>query len=461
LENNEAKKLPHPLHWAFQSNLPAMAWPAIPDGNVANMLALLHQLESSQWLSPPALRQHQYRQLELVLRHAFASSPYYRQRWAGNFDPSLPLTPQRFAALPLLSRRELQANFDDLKCRTIPPHGNVGEATTTGSTGTPVRVLKTELCLLLWDVFTLRDEIWQRRDLGAKLAMIRHGMPEGEFPNWGRATTGLAATGPLVVLGIEHDVESQLAWLQRQQPAYLMTHPSLLAELLKQSSRQGTRLESLREVRTFGEPVTAVLRAQCTEVWGVPITDAYSSNELGYIALQCPGHEHYHVQAEGLLVEVLDDQGNACKPGDLGRVVVTTLHNFAMPLVRYDIGDYAEPGGPCPCGRGLPVLRRIVGRTRNMLVTAEGKRFWIGLGSGTIPQLAPIVQYQFVQTQLDHVEARLVVSAPLTAAQEQAVRARVMVQLPAGFSVSLAYCDAIPRGVTGKFEDFLSELAIS
>ena len=104
----------------------------------------------------------------------------------------------------------------------------------------------------------------------------------------------------------------------------------------------------------------------------------YSSQEVGYIALECPTGESYHVQAENVLVEVLDDQDRPCSPGDVGRVVVTALHNFATPLLRYDIGDYAEVGAPCPCGRGLPALRRIMGRQRNMALlptaAAAGRR---------------------------------------------------------------------------------------
>jgi len=450
---------PHAPYWPFLSRLPAMAWPAIPEGNVANMLALLHQMESSQWLDAGALRQHQYRQLELLLAHAFEYSPYCRERWSGRFDPKQPLTTETFARIPLLTRRDLQEHFEQLKCRSVPPHGGVGEAITTGSTGTPVRVLKTELCLMLWDVITLRDELWHRRDLGAKLAMIRHGMPEGEFPNWGRATHGLAATGPLVVLGIQHDVATQLAWLEQQHPHYLMTHPSLLQELLRQSSAAGQRLDLLREVRTFGEPVTPGLREQCREIWGVPIVDAYSATEVGYMALQCPLHEHYHVQAEDVLIEVLDDDGKPCLPGETGRVVVTSLHNFAMPLVRYEIGDYATVGEPCDCGRGLPVLSRIAGRVRNMLVTADGRRFWIGLGSGTIPRIAPIRQYQFAQVEPDLVEVRLVAASALSVAQEEQLRAHALAQLPAGFRVRLAYRDVIARGVSGKFEDFVCELS--
>jgi phenylacetate-CoA ligase len=132
---------------------------------------------------------------------------------------------------------------------------------------------------------------------------------------------------------------------------------------------RGIRFPRLREVRTSGEPVGATTRQLCRDAWNVPVTDVYAAAEAGCIALQCPGSEHYHVQSESVLVEVLDGWNRACAPGTVGRVVVTTLQNFAMPLVRYDIGDLAEVGAPCPCGRGLPVLTRIAGRVRDTPVS--------------------------------------------------------------------------------------------
>ena len=151
MQDARADRPSRPWHWQFRSQLPAMVWPAIPNGNAANTLALLHQLESSQWLPAEALQQRQFSQLELLLRHAWEQSPYCREAWKGLYDPDAPLTPERFAALPLLSRRDLQTHFQKLACRAVPPHGGVGEASTSGSTGLPVRVLKTELCLFLWD----------------------------------------------------------------------------------------------------------------------------------------------------------------------------------------------------------------------------------------------------------------------------------------------------------------------
>ncbi|HKX39390.1 MAG TPA: hypothetical protein VJN20_12100, partial [Burkholderiales bacterium] len=171
-----------------------------------------------------------------------------------------------------------------------------------------------------------------------------------------------------------------------------------------------------------------------------------------------PEHEHYHVQSESLLVEVLDDAGNACRPGETGGIVITDLHNFAMPLVRYEIGDYAEVGPPCPCGRGLPVLTRVAGRARNILVTAEGKRYFPFFGTRSMPSLEVLRQHQFVQKSPHLVEGRLVSSRPLTAEEEEALRRHVVSRLPAGLDVRFSYCERIARSPTGKFEDFVSEL---
>jgi phenylacetate-CoA ligase len=449
-----------PPVWQFQSALPGMAWPAVPAGDAGAALGLLFQLEHSQWLSAEQLIELQLRQLEVLLRHAHATVPHYRERWGGVYDPARPLTRERFAGLPLLTRRELQERHEAIKSRDIPAsHGAAYEKRTSGSTGAPVRVLKTPLVNLMWNVFTLRDHLWHGRDLRRKLAAIRHGVSEGEFDGWGPATQGLVATGPSAVLGIRAEVDAQLSWLERQQPDYLMTYPSIAAELARRSLDRGVRLASLREVRTFGEQLPPGLRELCRQAWQAPLTDAYSAEETGYIALQCPQHEHYHVQSEGALVEVLDDRGRPCAAGEVGRIVVTDLHNFATPLIRYELGDFAEAGAPCPCGRGLPVLKRILGRVRNLLVTAKGERYWPPLGSRRFFEIAPVLKHQVVQKEFDLLEVRLVTASPLTAKQESDLRALILSGMPAGFRLNFVYCEDIPRSAGGKYEDFISELA--
>lgn len=95
------------------------------------------------------------------------------------------------------------------------------------------------------------------------------------------------------------------------------------------------RLPRLHEARTYSEQLAPDLRDRVREAWNVPVTDIYTANKVGYVALQCPQSDRYHVVAEDILVEIIGDGGRPCGPGESGRVIVTSLHNFAMPLFRY------------------------------------------------------------------------------------------------------------------------------
>jgi phenylacetate-CoA ligase len=446
------------MDWRLHSALPGIVWPALPSTQAASVLAILYQLERSQWLRPEALREMQRRQLAVLLAHAYLTVPYYREKFGADFDPQSAASPAAFAALPLLRRRDLLDGYESLKSEALPAgHGGVGELRTSGSSGSPVRVLASGLAGALWKALTLRDHAWHGRDLGRKLAVIRR-TPSSRSDNWGPATHGIARTGPCVTQDVNAGVTAHLDWLVSERPSYLLTYPSLLAELAKAALRRGAALVGLREARTLGEALGPDVRALCREAWGVQLTDVYSAEEVGYIGLQCPENEHYHVQSEGVLLEVLDERGKPCEPGQIGRVVVTTLHNFAMPLIRYELGDYAKVGEPCPCGRGLPVLQSIAGRVNNMLVTADGGRYWPVFGMRAAQDFARIRQHQFVQTRFDLVEARLVVDTPLSPDQEEKLRRHMEQGVPAGMRVKIVYRDAIPRTAGGKFQDFVCEV---
>src|SRR5688572_21343958 len=180
----------------LRSSIPGIAWPAIPGPEAAQMLALQFQLERSQWLPAEVLRELQFRQLDELLRHAWATVPYYRERWDGCYDPREPLTPASFSRIPLLTRPELQGKFEALKSTAVPPaHGRVAESRTSGSTGQPVRVLKTDLVQFMWQAIVLREHHWFGRDLGGKLAAIRQGADNGEADGWGPATDSIFRTG--------------------------------------------------------------------------------------------------------------------------------------------------------------------------------------------------------------------------------------------------------------------------
>jgi phenylacetate-CoA ligase len=176
------------------------------------------------------------------------------------------------------------------------------------------------------------------------------------------------------------------------------------------------------------------------------------------IAIQCPDHTHYHVQAENVLVEIIDARDAPCSAGQVGRIVVTDLHNFSSPLIRYEIGDFAEVGEPCPCGRGLPVLKRVMGRTRNMLTLPSGEQLWPNVPPDELVAIAPIRQYQLLQRSRETIEVRLVMPRRLTAAEEENMGTFLAKNLRYRFALRFVYVDEIPRSPSGKFEGFISAL---
>jgi len=238
-------------------------------------------------------------------------------------------------------------------------------------------------------------------------------------------------------------------------PHYLVTFPTNLAALLRLSEHRKCRPSRLKQVGTMSEVLDPEVREACRSIWGVPLVDTYSSREFGPIALQCPEYPHYHVQSENVLVEVLDEQGDPCPPGGVGRLVITALHNFAMPLIRYELGDYAEVGEPCPCGRGLPVLKRILGRSRNMLTLPSGEKIWPWV-PGYQGFLEVVRQFQIIQHSLEEIEVKLVTDRPLTAAEEEDFRSVLTDCLRHPFRFRFERADAIPRSAGGKYEDFVS-----
>ncbi|HUO43678.1 MAG TPA: AMP-binding protein [Burkholderiales bacterium] len=452
----------------FKSALPEAVWPALPAPGAAALAALLFQFERTQWWPAQMLLDHQLQQLAQTLKHAWDTAPFYRRRLdAAGWRPGAALTCDDWRKLPLLTRRDIQDAGDELASRAVPAYcGNVTSTQTSGSTGEPVHLRRTQLDQLLWNAGTLREHLWHKRDLSGKLAAIRVLPKDVGLPPHGSAARGwdpasheLFGTGPAMLLSLTTDIATQVRWLREQNPDYLLTYPTNLGALLEQFARDGARLPRLRGVTTVGETVTPALRERCAEIWGAPITDIYSSQEFGYLALQCPDGGGYHVMAESALVEVLDARGEPCRPGEIGRLVISSLHNFATPLIRYELRDYAEVGAPCACGRGLPRLARIVGRNRNMVTLPDGRRHWPLLGFAEYRVIAPVRQYQLIQRAAEEIEVRLVTDRLLTADEEARLVKVIQDALGWPFRLRFAYFEReIPRGAGGKFEEFVSEL---
>jgi phenylacetate-CoA ligase len=456
----ERPRVPARIPGTVTSAVRGVAWPAVPPARAMAVLAVHEQLQDSERWRPERLAAMQFRQLAVVLGHAKRTVPHYRGvlPGSGRVDAAL------LRSLPVLTRAQVQEDPAALLSDAIPrAHLPLRAVRSSGSTGRPVELKATPITELFRSALLLREQRWHGRDLTLTAATIRNFRDGGGMPPDGKRAAGWVhgyVTKPVHALNIRATVDEQLAWLQRVQPAYLSTFPTNLRALAQAAIEQGIRLPQLRQVSTYSESLPAGLRELVRQAFEVTLTDIYSSEEVGSIAFQCPRHDdRYHVQSENLIVEVVDDAGQPCPHGAAGRVLVTDLHNLATPLIRYAIDDYAETGPACDCGRGLPVLTRVLGRTRNMLRLPGGRARWPSLPSGDeLGRIAPVRQFQLVQKDLRQLELALVAARPLSTEEEARVRSAFLADLGGDFALTVSCVTGIARTAGGKYEDFRCDM---
>ena len=427
---------------------------------LAKALSLrLEQLKETQWISSDLIKKFQFQQLALLVAHCASHSTHFANRLKqAGMSPHQFCSLEGFSALPLLSRRDLQEAGDSLYCRIIPDnHGAVYHGQTSGSTGEPVVVRKTGLKQLDWLASNLLDHLWHKRDFTKRLCTIRPNIQVyTEQENWGAPAHLLFKTGASLGLPITADIEQLVQWISPFQPHNLLVYPSTLKALTEHCFKHSLSFSGLQHIRTLGETLSTENRQMAAAIFNAKIEDVYSSQEVGTIALQCPQSESYHVLEENLMVEILRQDGTPCEVSETGRVVITDLHNFATPLIRYDIGDYAEVGEPCSCGRGLFTIKKIKGRERNLVVMPNGNRHWPLTGFMHFRTIAPVQQYQLIQEALDAIEVRLVTARALTLDEENKLRTVIQQALGYPFQLRFTYFDKqIPFALNGKFEEFI------
>jgi phenylacetate-CoA ligase len=418
------------------------------------------QFEISQWWGPARILSYQLAQLRNVMAHAAKTTPFYRDRLKtalAKSNNSFNLTD--FRQIPILTRSEFQDAGTSINSTAIPvSHGATYTMRTSGSTGQPLALKGTDVTRTYNSAMNLRDHLWHRRDFSQKSLSIRTlkpGEPTFRYNSWGPVVNAAQS----IKVSAAQPASALLEIIKAEDPAYILMHPSMLKELLYVSQEQGYQPANLKEVCSLGEILYPELRDRCQRQWGAQVSDTFSCVEFGILALQCPEYPHYHVQSECVLIEVLRPDNTPCEPGEVGKTVISSLNNFATPMLRYENGDMAEVGEPCACGRGLPVLKRIIGRVRNTAVLPGGERIMPNLSTGRLLHDLPIKHFQLVQKTTELIEARLVVSRPLMAAEETALADYFNKGWRHEFNFEFVYLDEIVRGANGKYEVFRCEVS--
>lgn len=446
----------------LQSDIPNHLFPGIPEARAAKVFAVASQFEWSSRLPAGQLATLQFQQLHSLFLHAERQSKFWRHRLhAIGFDPKAKsFDIGLLQRLPPLTREDMQTSFEDMRAYPAPAKwGDVATFQTSGSTGKWVRVEKAEITGILFDAITLTDHLWNRRDFTGKLAVIRKEVGDARGgPYWSRETLNLVATGPRVQFNpVGKDMTEVLAWLEAERPAYVTTWPSIARQLAYLKLQRGGAPLQISQFLTFGEMVTDEIREVLGKAFAATVSDRYSTEEAGYIALQCGHGNRYHAVPMAI-VEIVDDQYRPVPPGTVGRVLVTLPHSFVMPLIRYDVGDYAVAGRQCSCGRSWPVIERIMGRERSIVQFPDGTRQFVPIDGLDWTDIAPIRQWQFRQVANDRIDLLVAPARALTDAERKRLGDEARHLFRDAFAVTLREVAAIESLPSGKRPEFVREI---
>ena len=430
-------------------------------------LALRRRLELSQWWSPERFEAERVARLREFLADIGRHVPHFRDLYARTgFDPRAVQSVADLLALPLHGKAEMRAAAARL---TADDAGPLARGTTGGSSGEPL-IFGIGKGRTSHDVAAKwRATRWWGVDIGdPELVVWGSAIELGAHDRLRRWRDRLLRSELLPAFEMSPDrLDGYLAHIRRVRPAMLFGYPSSLALIAAHAARRGVALNDLGTCVVFvtSERLYDEQRAAIAAAFGCPVANGYGARDAGFIAHECPAGS-LHLSAEDLIVETLRPDGSACADGEAGEIVVTHLATRDYPFVRYRTGDVGAVsafvgGSRCACGRGLPVLSQLDGRSSDFVVAADGTVMHGLALIYTLRDLPGIERFRIEQLSLAETEVRIVPGAGFDAAAAEArIRRDFQARLGAAVQVRVQVVDAIAPEASGKFRHVLSRVAL-
>ncbi|MCD4730169.1 MAG: hypothetical protein K8R74_06200 [Bacteroidales bacterium] len=441
----------------FVRNVIAPIW-AMKEGSP--YLRHLRYLEKSQYYSLEKTKEIQWEKLKKLLIHAYQNVIFYRQ----NFDilgiqPEDIRTWDDFSNLKILTKEDIRKNQYRMIANNYSRNKLISKKT-SGSTGISLEIFIDEFSLQWKRACNVRHDRWAGWDIGDRVAAI-WGNPE-YLGNWRLKLRNLLLDRYTYLDTLKMDEVTITEFynkILRKPPALLFGHAHslyLFAQFLRQ---KGWYLPKHKGIISTAMILHNHERKLIEKVFNSKVFNRYGCEEVSLIASECEEHRGLHINSDTLIVEVIRDN-NPVKAGEPGSIVVTDLSNFAMPLIRYKIGDVGILAkSQCACGRGFPLLESITGRTADYVVTPEGKYIsGISLTENFAMKLPEIKQLQIVQDKIDHLKLRIVCNN----FEDNQLKIRINELFKDRFGSTMKYdieyVKSIQQEISGKYRFCISEI---
>lgn len=417
-----------------------------------NLPLHLRRYCASQHLSKPEIDAEQVRKLGGLLAYSKENVPYYARSFGGVKNAAIERL-EDLGAFPFITKRDIKERIKEFESARTPRFRV--KKTTGGSTGQPVTLWKTQASVIKELAATWRAYSWAGIRIGDKQARF-WGVPFHAKDRLRARLIDLASNRRR--FGAFHFDDDILGRYHREiqqfDPRYFYGYVSILMEYANFIQRHNLTVNpGLRSIITTSEVLTKHHRDVLETVFSTKVHNEYGCGEVGSIAHECE-QGSMHVMSENVIVEIYDGE-RRCGPDEVGEVVVTELNNYAMPLIRYRLGDYAcLSSRECACGRKLPVLGNIFGREYDTVKNREGKlfhgEFFMYMIEEAQKKGLGIQSFQVVQEDLDRFTIKIVPGSGYGRETEELITGRIRKDFDAGATVEYVVVGEIPREPSGK-----------
>jgi len=424
-------------------------------------VAVAQDMERSQWLSAKDMEALQVKNLRAFLVRIGEEVPYYRDLFKQlEFDPSAVTSIADLQRLPLTTKADIRGNTEALKADSAK---SLEKFSTGGSSGEPLIFYRGKDRVSHDVAAKWRATRWWDVDIGDPEIVVWGSPIELGSQDRVRLVRDKLLRTELLS-AFEMSNANLLQFMQRLRevkPKMLFGYPSSLALMAEYVTSNGYKVDDLgiKVIFVTSERLYDHQRKSIESAFGAPVANGYGGRDAGFIAHQCPSGS-MHITAEDIVVEIVDDAGNVLPNTERGEIVVTHLNTWDFPFVRYRTGDVGRLSSEaCACGRGLPLIAEIDGRTTDFVYAADGTVLH-GLALIYVLREIPDVEhFKIIQESLTQLTLQMVVNA---AADRPAIETEVVQQfqrrLGPALMVQFEYVDTIKREASGKFRYVVSKI---
>ena len=424
------------------------------------------EVEKTQWLSVDEIKKIQWNKLKNLLEYAYANVPFYHRVFKTlNLTPKDITTPDDFRKLPVLDKEEIRNNISyivssNYKTRDLIPNS------TGGSMGVNLNFFNDRKHIGYVSATGLRSRHWAGLEIGDKTAVLWGSPFDISLRRDLRKRIYDKLFRTLFLSSYDLSEENMFDYakkLLQYQPKVIIAYPSPLYRFAKFLERNEIKGINPKSIISSAEVLYDYQKELIESVFQCRVFNRYGCREFGAIAQECSQHSGIHINAEHVYVECLKGDGEPTAPGESGELVITDLNNYGMPFIRYRIGDIGVLSNrKCDCGRGLPMLEKVEGRTFDIVVGTNGRAvggtFWTLFLRTAIEG---IKQFQVVQEAMNEINIKLVTDESFDESQIATLIKKIREYVGEDMEVNFQIVDKIPTTKSGKFRFVISKVAHS